>query len=279
MTAAPPKPPAPSAPAPSKGTTAPKLRTEPAKFEPPAIVYNAVEGFGKTTFAAHAPSPAILMARGERGYTTLASAGRVPTVPNVLLESWGETLAMVDSLIADPQGIQTLALDAMGGFERLCHEEVCRRDFSNDWSEKGFTAFHRGYEVAVSDWLQLLQRLDTLRQKQGMTLVLLSHCKVKTFKNPLGSDYDRYVSDVHEKTWAVTAKWADAVLFGNFYSVVKGTNDVMKKGKGIGGTDRVVYTERRDGFDAKNRYGMPESIDLPADPAATWSSIYQHIKH
>ena len=50
------------------------------------------------------------------------------------------------------------------------------------------------------------------------------------------------------------------------------------KVKGIGGTDRVLYAERRDAFDAKNRYGMPPEVDVPDDPAQIWTTIWDQIK-
>ncbi|HUW30150.1 MAG TPA: AAA family ATPase [Planctomycetota bacterium] len=178
------------------------------------------------------------------------------------------------ALVSSPTH-QVLAFDALGGIERLCHERVCERDFNGDWGEKGFTSYQKGYDVAVTDWLQLLQRLDRIRS-QGITILMLGHVQVRPFRNPLGEDYDRYVSDVHHKTWGVTHKWADAVLFGTFRTIV-----VAKKGeraKGIGGADRVLYCERRDAYDAKNRYGMPAELDIPGDPSQTWPTIWSAIR-
>lgn len=250
-------------------------------FQPPRIIVNAVEGWGKTSMIANSPKPLIIMASGETGYKTLLGAGLVPSIDAAKTTSWPETLALVDELITNDSGHQTYGFDAIGGFERQCHEEVCRRDFDGEWGEKGFSSFQRGYDVSLNDWIQLLVRLDKLQATRGATVVLLSHCKVKTFKNPLGPDYDRWVSDVHEKTWGVTAKWADAVLFGNFLSVIEtnksGKAESLRKGKGIGGTQRVMYTERRDAFDAKNRYGMAPIIDIPDDPSQSWSTLWAAI--
>lgn len=246
----------------------------------PRIVINAIEGFGKTTIGAYSPDPVVFMSPGETGYDTLLSSNLVPQVPAVSIESWTDLLGWCDELIKDPQGRKTLVLDALGGFERLCHEHVCHRDFKDDWSDKGFSSYMRGYDVSVTDWLHLLARLERLNDA-GMTIVILSHCKVKTFKNPLGADYDRYVADVHDKTWSPTAKWADVVLFGKFFTsveVARSTGNVAKdKGKGIGGTERILYSQQRDAFDAKNRYGMPPELDMPNDPTAAWSTIWNAI--
>lgn len=249
---------------------------------PPRIVVDGVEKWGKTTMGAFSPNPLILMARGESGYLTLLGSGLVPDVDRVSIETWPALLALLDKLCAGENGHETIVLDAMGGFERLCHEYVCATQFKNDWGEHGFASYQRGYDLAVTDWLTLLARLDRLRELRGATILFLSHCKVKTFKNPLGPDYDRWVSDCHEKTWGVTHKWADAVLFATYYSVVEtktsNTPDSLRRGKGIGAAERVIYTQRRDAFDAGNRYGMAETIDIPADPAQSWATLWAAIE-
>lgn len=256
---------------------------DPGKVPPDRLILNGVEGWGKTSFVSFAPKAAILMARGETGYPTLLKAGLVPSIPAVELQTWAETLEQVDYLIQNPGQYATVALDALGGFERLCHEHVCRRDFDGDWGEKGFQAYMRGYDVSVSEWLLLLQRLDRLRAF-GTEIVILSHAKVKTFKNPDGPDYDRYSADCHDKTWGVTAKWADDILFGTFQTVVLDTSgkvaSATTKGrkKGVGGDQRMIYTQRRASYDAKNRWGMPHEIEIPETPGDMWGTVHAYMK-
>lgn len=274
----PPSRPAPSGPKPSPAPTLASVRKISVATRGniiPKLIHYAVEGFGKTSFLAHAPDPFIIMSPQERGYTALLSAGRVPAVPAQVVTDWPDLLAWLDSLVTDPQGRKTVGLDAMGGFERLCHEFVCRRDFNGDWGEKGFASFQKGYDVSVGEWLKMLAKLDELHTRHGIVIVLLGHAKVKPFKNPIGADFDRYICDVHDKTWAATARWANAVLFGNYLTIVD--QEKRGKGKGIGGTDRILYTERRDAWDAKNQYGLPEQIELSNDPTQTWAQVWSAI--
>ncbi len=246
--------------------------------ETPRIVLNAVEGWGKTTAGAYAPDPVILMASGETGYTTLYGAGLVPRVPVIQCDSWSDTISAVRSLCDDPQNRKTIILDALIGFEQHCHQFVCDRDFGGNWggeSDKGFVSWAKGYDIAAKEWLVLLAVLDRIRAKHKVVIVMLSHSIIRPFKNPMGDDFDRYVADCHHKTWGNTHKWADVVLFGTFVTVVK---DASKgKGKAVGTNDRVIYTERRDAFDAKNRLAMPESLDIPNDRTKVWSTIWNAI--
>lgn len=255
---------------------------EPVK-RAPAILFNAVEGWGKTTIAAHAPSPLILMSGSETGYDTLLSNGLVPQVPAEVVESWPDTLAWVRSLTRDPQGVKTLAFDAAGGFETLCREYVCDRDFKGDYGESGFQGYGRGYAIVEREWKGFVAGLEQLRDRHGVQILMLSHVRVEMFKNPTGADYSRYISDVHQKVWGVTAKFMDAVLFGTFYQLVEADrannkkNIAERRGKVVGEAQRVVVTTRRDGFDAKNRYAMPDEIYVEGAADRMYHEIWQHI--
>lgn len=255
--------------------SAPQWITGGATAKAPRLILNAVEGFGKTTIGAHAPGAAVIMARGETGYETLLSAGRAPELPRIKADSWQSMMAAINALADNPGSVRTLVLDAMGGIERLCHEHVCDKEFGGDWSEKGFMSFMRGYDISVRTWNTLLAALDSLHLK-GVGVIILSHITVKAFNNPIGASYDRYVSDCHPKTWAASHKWADFVGFGTFAQVLTKV-DGKVKAKADAVAQRVIYTERSDAYDAKNRYGMPNPIELPNDHTQAWAAIAAQI--
>lgn len=257
---------------------APRKAQEPV----PRIVLYAPEKWGKTSFAAFAPDPVVFMARGETGYDTLLGSGTVPAVPAMVVDSWKQLLGWLDDLAANLQGRKTIVLDAIGGFERLCQEHVCAEEFDGDWSERGFMGFMRGYDRASGEWIQLLQRLDKLQAK-GIVCVMLGHAKVKSFNDPMGPAYDRYICDCHDKVWQTTARWSDCILFGKFFTVVetsgaqKSKSIAERKGKGIGGTQRVVYSVGCDAFVAGNRYGMMPDLSVPDQASQTWGSVWGEI--
>ena len=253
------------------------IKSDTIKRIPPRGVLYAVEGWGKTTVAAYAPKPLILMNDGETGYETLLSNDLVPNVDRAgPIESWPQLMATLDYIRNNDTGHHSLWFDALGGFESLCHQHVCERDFGGDWSSKGFLSFHKGYDIAISDWKQLLKKLEQIHREKQMAIWFLSHVQIKAFKNPIDEDYDRYVANVHGKTWQPTHAWADVVLFGKYEEALETSSDGRTKAKG--GQYRVIYTQRRDAWDAKNRYGMPESIDVPNDPAQSYKVISQALR-
>jgi len=251
---------------------APKFANLTPKFRPPRLVLNGVEGWGKTSVAAFAPDPAIIMIRGETGYETLLGAGIVPNVPAMRVGKWQEFLAVLDELIAlDDIPYKTLAIDALGGLEHLCHEYVTARDYKGEGGVKGFQSYQQGPKVAVTDWAMMLQKLDAIHDR-GVIILILSHCGTGKSNDAMNPEYTRFMANINQHSWGPTNAWADAVLFATYYTMV----EKPKQGKaiGLGGTDRVIYTRRHATYDAKNRYSMPDHIDIPEDVTKVWGLIW-----
>jgi len=250
--------------------------------KPNAHFLYAVEGWGKTSIGAQAPAPIFIQSRGETGLETLIQNGLVKETPAFPeCQSWTDINDAIDVLLGESHPYRTLVMDTVNGAERLCHEFVCQRDFGGDWGEHGFLSYGKGPKVSIADWLLLLQKLDKLRTEKGMTIFLLGHAKVGTFKNPQGADFDRYQADMDKETYAVTAKWADSILFGNFETVVqqgkKQATDVSRKGKAVD-VYRALFTQRMPAFDAKNRLGLPPEIDMGDSPEAAWANLLAALK-
>jgi hypothetical protein len=240
------------------------------------IIYGP-EGVGKTAVGSMSPKPIFLMSRGETGLETLIDAGRVPETPHFPeILCFQDFLGAVRLLTSEPHDYRTLVIDTVNGVERLCHEHVCRREFGGRWGRDGFTSFNTGYDVAQADWRELLGALDRLRDVRRMGIIALGHARIAPFKNPEGADYDRFTPDLHAKTWGLTHRWADFVLFLNFDTYVEGDRSQRPKGKG--GTRRVLHTERTAAFDAKNRHGLPERIDCGDSAAEAWGNLAAAMK-
>lgn len=242
---------------------------------PSAMILYGVPGIGKTSFAAAMPGVCFMVDAAEQGINTLKEAGVVradlPVLPPAT--SWSDTLGMLDALRTEEHTHKILAIDAIGGFERLCHEEVCRRDYSGEWGERGFGSYQRGFDTALADWRMFINALDALRDERSMSIVLLGHAKISPFKNPSGPDFDRYNVDVHHKTWALTHKWADIVLFANYELNFTAKEQNEKKAKAKGGKTRILYTEHEAAFDAKNRANLPPEIEMGSSGKEAWDNF------
>jgi hypothetical protein len=244
------------------------------------MIFYGQPGIGKSSFAAAIPGVVFLVERQERGINQLMESGLVaqdlPILP--IAEKWTDTMEMLEALRTGEHAYKALAIDAMGGFERLCHEEVCRREYNDQWGEKGFGAYKRGYETSLADWRLFINALDKLRDERKMSVILLGHAKVSPFKNPEGPDYDRYNVDVHDKTWALTHRWANIVLFANFDVAFASDEQNKKKAKARGGKTRSIYTEYDVAFDAKNQHNLPPVIDMGSSGQEAWGNLVAAIR-
>lgn len=266
-----------------------KLDLSPIKpaMQPLRLLVYAVEGFGKTTIGAHSDSPFMLMGQAETGYNDLLAAGRVPAVPGKRVDTFKDALAVLDELTKSRGSIKTVVVDSLSTFEDMVMEEVCTEHFGGDWGPTGFQNFGRGYATVSAEWTKLLSRLDRLAQS-GCNVIMLAHAAITTFDNPQGASFKRYAPALYDaekvSLRGATNAFATAILFGNFLTVVdiakaeQKKNVAEQKGKAVSSdTVRVIYTERRDAFDAKNRYGMEAVFKLPDDPTGSWEAIWSQI--
>jgi hypothetical protein len=219
------------------------------KLEAPlSVLVYGTEGIGKSTFAAGAPDPIYLDPDNGTG---LLDVARFPKP-----ETWAECMEALDVLAAEKHEHKTFVTDTADALEALIHREVCRLGNKKGMEDFGFG---KGYVAALDLGREYLVKLEALRTK-GMHIVTLAHAHVKNFQNPAGDDYDRYRLKLHDKLGALLKEWHAAVLFANYraYTVEKDG-----KVKALGDGSRVLYTEHRPAWDAKNRYGLP--YELPLD--------------
>lgn len=276
---APPPPPGGIKPAPAPANTAGVALSRGAVGPTvPRLVLYAGEGWGKTTFAAHAPGAVVIMSREEQGYLTLLGEQRVPERPRAVINTWVDALSTLRALAdSPPEDMQTLVLDALTGFERMCHEHVCETDFKGDWGPYGFANYGAGYRVAIREWLKMFASLEKIHSK-GIAIILLCHVEVKRTELPGVPPFDSYKPSIHDRSWSEAARQCDTILFGNFVPAVNAKKD-GDKGQVLmtGGRGRRIYTTKTDAYIAKNRYGMQPHYDIPDDPAALWATIAQQI--
>lgn len=221
---------------------------------PDRILLVGTEGVGKSTFAAAAPSPIFLAAEDGVRHLDVASFPEP--------KSFTDVLDALRVLATEEHGYKTVVLDTVDWIEPLIWQHVCER---NGWPTIEEPGYGKGYAVATEEWRRLLAALDYLRSKREMEVVLLAHATVKTFKNPAGTDFDRYECKLQKSAAALLREWCDANLFAVYEEFVK-EGKGLARAKGVSTGARVLKTVRTAAWDAKNRHGLPE--ELPLDYAA-----------
>jgi len=106
-----------------------------------------------------------------------------------------------------------------------------------------------------------------------MAVVLCCHTAVKRFEAPDSEGYDRYVLKLQAKASDLISENCDCIFFANFESsTIKTEEKGRPRTRGVGHGDRVMYTEERPAWVAKNRYGLPE--EMPFD----WGEFMKALK-
>lgn len=224
-----------------------KVVTGKIKLPVLALIYGP-DGVGKTTFAANAPKPIFL--GKERGSANMDVA-RFPEPKN-----FHEVLEAIRELDGK-HPYQTLVVDSLDWMEPVVWEHICKE---NKWANIEEPGYGKGYALANGVWLELVTALSKLREK--MNVILIAHSQVKTFNDPSQpAPYDRYQLKLNDKAAALWREFVDFVGFAN-YEVYTKVNKGEKKAKAFGDGRRILYTERRPSFDAKNRLGLPFEIAL-----------------
>ena len=218
------------------------------------LVCYGPEGIGKSTFASKFPDP--LFIDTEDGTKQLDIA-RFPKP-----ETWGDLLEMVDAVIAEPETCQTLVLDTLDRAEAMLIRHLCETA-RVDSIEKYGGGYGKGY-TATAEYMEkdLLRRLDRLITK-GVNVVILSHAMMRKFESPTDPPYDRWELKVSKKVAPLIREWSDIMLFMNYEVMVVEENG---KGKARGKGRRMMYANHHATYDAKNRYGLPDEMELSFKP-------------
>lgn len=229
---------------------------------PIRVTIHGPGGIGKTTFGANAPNPIFIGA--EDGFGQLDVA-RFPKP-----ETFNEILEAINALIIEQHEYQTLVVDSLDWIEPLIWRQICAADNVKSIEEVG-GGYGKGYTAAVDQWRRFIAGLEQLQTKRGMHVVLIAHTQVKTFKNPEGEDYDRYILKLNEKAAGLVKEWSDAMLFAKYERMAL-KDSKTKRVRGVDTGARLVFTEERAAYDAKNRYSLPESLPL------AWGDFFSAVK-
>ena len=229
------------------------------KDSPFRIVVYGVDGIGKTSFAAGADGAIFLPT--EKGTEELDVA-RFP-----LAENTNDVYDAIQVLMEGEHKFKTLVVDTVDWLEHLMREEVANLNGVDSVDE---IPYGKGKPLVVERMMRFLRALDALYSIKGMNIILLAHTHIKGFRDPQNDEYDRYQLKVFDTVADKIREWADAVMFANYDTTT------LKKGEGfrernIGASfdKRFLYTQRQAAFDAKNRYNLPQRMEL------SWQSFIE----
>lgn len=217
-----------------------------------ALIYGP-GGIGKSTWSSKTPHPIFLGA--EEG-TDHLDVARLPTPKN-----FEDVNTALKELAELPHDYKTLVVDSLDWIEPLIHDTICRREQKKS-IELACGGYGKGYIEAYGEWLKFKDKLTELRDKRGMNVILLAHPEVVSTTNPQTQvTFQRYELKLHKRPKQMFMEYVDACFFTSYAMFVKRDGETVRA---FSSGNRVMHVSWQEGFDAKNRYGLSESIPLTA---------------
>ena len=244
-----------------------------AKAKPSITIIYGPSGLGKTTLAVGSKNPIVLQT--EEGLGILTKNREIPHFK--LAKDYDTFFGYLKFLVDSDLEYNTLVIDSLDWLEPLIHTKTC--EVHKQASIESF-GYGRGYNEALKYWREVLDLVNTLRNEKKMRIVLIAHNQIKAFHDPSTESYDRHELKLHKAASALVLEASDMCLFLNYK---KGTVKVQGN-KGLTSktvqSGRVLVTTESPACVAKNRYGLPEEIqvvdegnDFIVRAEKTWAEI------
>lgn len=222
---------------------------------PQRAVWYGPEGIGKNNLLAQMPGLLLMDIEGGADGYDIARTKRVT--------SWTMANRIVDELIRDKQGFDTLGIDTGDWLEKLCINHICAENQMKALG--GENDYGRSYSLLYNEFAAFLDKLSELRDR-GMNVVILAHSQLKerTIPGEFGK-FERYELKLEKKTAAMLKEWPDMLLFINHETFI--VKDEKTKVTNAQGKKRYIHTIHDPCFDAKHRteHNLPEKILFPKD--------------
>jgi hypothetical protein len=215
---------------------------------PQKVVIYGPEGIGKTTLASKMPDPLFIDTEGGSAHLDVR---RIEG-----LKDWEELLSAIKEVAVTKDLCKTLVLDTADWAEQLAIAHILAQ-----YKQPSIEAFGygKGYTYVSEEFTRLLGALD-LVIAGGMNVVVTAHAKMRKFEQPdeMGA-YDRWEMKLTRQSAPLLKEWCDLLLFCNYETFVVSSENKTAKAQG---GKRVLYTSHHPCWDAKNRHGLPDKLDL-----------------
>lgn len=238
------------------------------KIKPITMVLHAEHGTGKTTFGTNAPNPIYIA--GEE--IEEIDAAKFPKV-----KSFREFLDRLTFIREGDHQFKTLVIDTLDSIESLLWKDIIEEEGAKDMAT-AMGGYGRAYNYATQMMTAVRDEfLVPIRENKKMNIILLSHSTKVKVEDPLTqSSYDRFELKLHKNkqglgAYTVFTDWVSIIAFAKF-EVYKVTDKKTQKDFAVGDGKRVMYLTPKPAYDAKNRFNLPDQMDLK------WSDLASGVK-
>lgn len=211
------------------------------------VIYGT-EGVGKSTLASQFPEPLFIDVEGGTSQLDVRRIEKPAT--------WEELIGIVREVAATPDICGTLILDTADFAEGMCIAAILKK-----YNQKSIESFGygKGYTYIGEEWQKLMDAFNACITA-GINVTVIAHARQRKIELPDQSgSFDHWEMKLSKQVAPLLKEWADLLLFLNYKTYVVTTENNSKKAQG---GKRVMYTTHNPVYDAKNRHGLPDELDL-----------------
>lgn len=212
------------------------------------VVLYGSEGIGKSTLAAMFPNPLFIDTEGGTAHMDVRRIAKPGT--------WVELMDILNEVSMTPDICGSLVIDTADWAEQMAVSHVCAKYKKAGLEDFGYG---KGHTYLAEEFTPFFRALDRIIGA-GIHVVITAHAKMRKFEQPdeMGA-YDRWEMKLSKQVAPLFKEWCDMLLFLNYQTYVVTTENKSTKAQG---GKRVIYTSHHPCWDAKNRHGLPEVLDL-----------------
>ena len=212
------------------------------------VVIYGPEGIGKSTMASRFRNPLFVDTEGGTSHMDVRRIEKPAT--------WEDLLSILEEIANTPNICESLIIDTADWTEQMAVTHVCTKYKKNGIEDFGYG---KGYTYLAEEFTAFFQALDKIIAA-GINVVVTAHAKMRKFEQPdeMGA-YDRWEMKLSKQVAPLFKEWCDMLLFLNYQTYVITTENKSSKAQG---GKRVMYTSHHPCWDAKNRHGLPDILDL-----------------
>ena len=228
---------------------------------PPRIILYGEPKIGKSKFCSNIPNAIFLDVEGGTGHLDIRRVERE------FLSTWADICAALDGLLVQEHDFQAAIIDTADFMEKVLQLQAATEHDVRTFAKIGYG---KGDVSVANMWREVTQKLDALRERRGMAIILIAHETVKKVTEPeADSSYDRFTLAVSPKSAELLEAWADAILFAKVEVYTSKKKEGLKEKVTAVEGDRVLLTRNAPHHLAGNRYNLPEVLPF------TWEAFSQ----
>ena len=220
----------------------------------PVVLIYGPEGRGKTTLGTKTERPLFFAL--ERGVPAGVVIDSIES-----MNCFGAVIGALQTIYNEGPGeYRTLVFDTIDMLEAHLIEHVC---IAHGWKNIEQPSYGKGYVAADDEWRRFIRAITAIRDKHGMTIMLLCHSTIETVNDPRAPSYTAYAPKLHKRGRALVMDACDIVGFlCEDLRVVTDDGGFRERTRAASVDGRQLFLEGRPAFAAKNRFGMPPKIPI-----------------